>query len=201
MIISHPIIYFCKNAISFLKIILVSIIRFLLLLKKTKELDLPKTHKTERNDTTREFAMPSPWRHILAILYDSILLIPVLMLSAFLVLGISSSLFSLQTNESGIIEPSIVTRQVVFALTIFAFFSWFWMKNGQTLGMQAWRVRLISVDGSRVKLKQTVIRFIGATLSLGFVGLGYFWQLFDSEGRTWHDILSGTRLILIPKRK
>ena len=162
---------------------------------------MSKTYQNASNQPAIEFTPASTYRHILAIFYDSILLIPVLMLSASLVLGISTAIFSFQTQDNGVPEPSIILRQVVFAFTIFAFFSWFWMKSGQTLGMQAWRIRLISMDGTRVKLKQAVIRFIGATVSLGFGGLGYFWPLFDSQGRTWHDILSGTRLILLPKRQ
>jgi uncharacterized RDD family membrane protein YckC len=32
------------------------------------------------------------------------------------------------------------------------------------------------------------------------LGLGYFWILFDREGRAWHDRLSRTRVVLLPKR-
>ena len=38
-------------------------------------------------------------------------------------------------------------------------------------------------------------------LSAACVGLGYLWCLFDRDKRYWHDILSGTRLVLLPKRQ
>jgi uncharacterized RDD family membrane protein YckC len=32
------------------------------------------------------------------------------------------------------------------------------------------------------------------------LGLGFLWMLVDSQGRAWHDRLSGTRVVELPKR-
>jgi uncharacterized RDD family membrane protein YckC len=90
--------------------------------------------------------------------------------------------------------------QLYLLLIAFAFFGWFWVHGGQTLGMRAWRLRLVSADGGPVSWKQAAIRFAAALLSWSCLGLGFFWALIDREKRAWHDRLSGTRLILLPKR-
>ena len=81
-----------------------------------------------------------------------------------------------------------------------SFFSWFWIKNGQTLGMQAWRIKLISTDGKNIDLKQASIRLLAAIVSAGVFGLGYLWILLEAKNRSWHDIISKTRLILLPDK-
>ena len=92
-------------------------------------------------------------------------------------------------------------RQVIIVVTVIGFFSIFWVKNGQTLGMQAWRIKLVTVDGETLTMKHCLLRAFGAMLSIACLGLGYLWCLFDRQKRYWHDSLSGTRLVLLPKRK
>jgi len=83
--------------------------------------------------------------------------------------------------------------------SILLFYGWFWRRSGQTLGMQAWRLRLESIDGGRPSWLQVVIRLIGAELSLTCFAMGYVWILFDPQQRAWHDIWSKTRLVRLPK--
>jgi uncharacterized RDD family membrane protein YckC len=51
-----------------------------------------------------------------------------------------------------------------------------------------------------VRWQQASWRFLAAALSLGCLGLGFLWIMHDRERRAWHDRLSGTRLLLLPKR-
>ena len=44
-----------------------------------------------------------------------------------------------------------------------------------------------------------IVRLGAAILSWLPLGLGFIWVLFDSDRLTWHDRLSGTRLVLLPK--
>jgi uncharacterized RDD family membrane protein YckC len=82
----------------------------------------------------------------------------------------------------------------------FAILGWFWVHGGQTLGMRAWRLRLVSAtNNGPVSWQQALKRFAAALLSWCCLGAGFLWALFDREKRTWHDRLSGTRLILMPK--
>ena len=89
--------------------------------------------------------------------------------------------------------------QSTSAVVIILFFTLFWRKSGQTLGMQAWRIKLETVEGEAPSIMQCVTRCAVAVLSLGACGLGYWWSFFDSKGRRWHDIASKTRLVLVPK--
>ncbi len=87
------------------------------------------------------------------------------------------------------------------ALIPAVFFIGFWLRGGQTLGMRAWRIRLISSDGAPITFRQAVIRYLSAILSWALLGLGFLWSLPDPERRTWHDRLSKTRLIVLEKKE
>ena len=67
--------------------------------------------------------------------------------------------------------------------------------------MQAWRIKLVSFKGERITSGQAIGRCLAAALSALCLGIGYWWCLFDSNHRYWHDYLSGTELILLPKKK
>ena len=78
---------------------------------------------------------------------------------------------------------------------IFLFYGWFWTHGGQTLGMRAWRMRVVAADGKQVNWLQALIRFHAACLSWILLGTGILWALFDSRKQTLHDHLSKTLLI------
>lgn len=74
-----------------------------------------------------------------------------------------------------------------------------WRRGGQTLGMRPWRLRVVSADGGGVSWRQAILRYLAASLSLALFGLGFLAALFDGERRTWHDRLSGTLLVRLPR--
>ena len=79
------------------------------------------------------------------------------------------------------------------------FFTGFWTRSGRTLGMQAWRLQIETMDGKRPGPGAATLRFFTAILSLLPFGLGFWWQLWDRDGLAWHDRLSETRLRYYPK--
>lgn len=87
--------------------------------------------------------------------------------------------------------------QSLLFVELFAFFTYFWLRRGQTLGMLAWRLRLVSDEP--MSLLTALMRFIGALLGGACLFLGYLWMLFDSENRSWSDLLSNTRVVREPK--
>jgi uncharacterized RDD family membrane protein YckC len=143
---------------------------------------------------------PSLLRRLAALLYDILLVLPLIMACVALVMGVRS-LLGLGPAADGTVQLEPLLVQALALLTTMVFFSWFWLKNGQTLGMQAWRIKLLSFAGASPNLRQVVIRCLGAGLSAGCLGLGYLWCLVDRRGRYWHDWLSGTELRLLPGKK
>lgn len=75
-----------------------------------------------------------------------------------------------------------------------------WHRGGQTLGMRPWRLRLTAVADAAPSWGALWLRYLVATLSLLAAGLGFWWALVDRERLTWHDRISGTRLLRQPKR-
>lgn len=75
------------------------------------------------------------------------------------------------------------------------FFCGFW-RRGETLGMRAWKIRVVAADGRTPGWNRALLRFAAALLSWAALGLGFFWVLVDRERLAWHDRLSGTRLVL-----
>jgi len=82
------------------------------------------------------------------------------------------------------------------------FFYYFWGRNGQTLGMRAWRLQLVEAGtGLAASPRQRLLRLPIAAISLAFFGLGYFWRWLDSRGLCLPDRLSHTRVLQLPKKK
>ncbi|GAB2792649.1 RDD family protein [Halomonas shantousis] len=131
---------------------------------------------------------PGLLRRLGAVLYDFLIVVALWMLVGFIGVALNHG----EANESPLLHSAL------FIVT-FVFFAFFWMRSGMTLGMQAWRLRVQSVNGHPLTLPQCLVRFMVAWVSLLVFGLGYLWVLFDSERRSWHDIASDTRVVVLPK--
>lgn len=131
-------------------------------------------------------------RRIGAIVYDTLLVAAVLFL-------VTIPFIALRQGEA--VEPNDFLYQLSLLVVTYAFFVGFWTSKGRTLGMQSWGLQLETADQRRATLGQATIRFFAAILSWAVVGLGFLWQLWDKDKLTWHDRLSGTRLVYYPKKK
>lgn len=76
-----------------------------------------------------------------------------------------------------------------------------WMRGGATIGMRAWRLRVVGADGGAIGFKRALLRFGIAIVSLGACGLGFFWCLIDRERRAWHDLAAGTLLVRLERKQ
>ncbi len=162
------------------------------------------------------------WRHLLAMVYDLFLIIPLLMVTSALLVGIYGPV---ETATERVVPA---WQQWVLALVaLIAFFGVFWRKQGQTLGMQAWRVKLVTQDdpSKQVTWSQVITRVVVACLPLlaallpfvffdvnnapsGIYALaallavaGVLWRFTNASRHYLHDMLSGTELLQTPKRK
>ncbi|PCI08150.1 MAG: hypothetical protein COB77_02990 [Gammaproteobacteria bacterium] len=129
------------------------------------------------------------FRRLLAILYDSFLLAAIL----FIVSAIATTINHGKAVEPGdILYPFLVIT--IFTLS-YLYFAWFWIHNGQTLGMKTWKIQLTAENNNKINWKTTAIRFVSAFFSWGVFGLGFLWSLFDKKKRCWHDLISKTMLV------
>ncbi len=69
-----------------------------------------------------------------------------------------------------------------------------WTRVGATIGMRAWKFRLVRGDGSRVDVRTALLRFVLAVVSLIALGGGFWYAWFDAERCTWHDRVCRTRM-------
>ncbi len=85
--------------------------------------------------------------------------------------------------------------QMGLGATVLAFYMGFWRWRGATLGMQTWRLRLTTLEGTPPSNKQLLVRSLLGLLSFCCAGLGYLWILFDGRKLAFHDRFSGTRVV------
>ena len=138
---------------------------------------------------------PPFWRRFAAMFYDCLLLFAISMAYGAVCIVFNKAFF-----QSTIDTVHGVFFQLGWALTLMGFFCYFWRRGGQTLGMRAWRLRLVQQDGSIIMTyRQCLLRCLFATLSLLLFGIGYWWSLVDRDRQTLHDRLTGTLTILLPK--
>ena len=122
-------------------------------------------------------------RQFAAMLYDSLLISAIL----FVVVGISIAF-----NQGEAIENRAIIYLSLF-LVVLVFYGWFWSKSGQTLGMRAWNIRIVSEFGGNPSWSISSLRILFAIFSIACFGMGYWWRLFKPY--TWHDKLSQTSII------
>jgi uncharacterized RDD family membrane protein YckC len=140
-------------------------------------------------------AVPGLNRRLAAMLYDGLLLVALWFVATALLLTVSGGHLTDADRPLWL----LYTLRVSLLLVALMFFAGFWTHGGQTLGMRAWRLKLISASGDSVNWKQALWRFAAAIPSVGAFGLGLFWILLDQERCAMHDRLSGTRLVLLAK--
>ena len=144
---------------------------------------------------------PGLARRLAAMLYDSLLILPLIMLLVALATGLQAGLGALTGNSVASIRLHPQLVQLLAVLAISGFYSGFWRLQGQTLGMQAWRIQLRGPNGARPTLFRCLLRCCCALLSLLPLGMGFWWCLFDRNKRCWHDYLSATEMCLLPKKQ
>ena len=135
-------------------------------------------------------ASPSFLRCLASFVYESILLFAILFVAGIFYRAL---LGDPQTD---------LQRHFFFMycwLLVGAYFVYCGSKSGQTLAMKTWRIQLEGRQENRLDWRQAMKRYLFASFSLMFFGLGFAWRVFDREKLFLHDRLSGCRLVLTPK--
>lgn len=148
------------------------------------------------------YESPGLLRIFAAMVYDSLLLAAVSIAYGALVVGLRVAIEGQpevgQRHHWGILSGSLVTL-CWFAVLVF-FYAFFWHRFGQTLGMKTWKFQVLDARTYQLPhYKQCLIRSLAAIVSLLLLGFGYWCKLIHPQGKTLHDILSGTTLVLLKK--
>jgi uncharacterized RDD family membrane protein YckC len=134
-------------------------------------------------DTILDYKPAGFFRRIAALFYDLILIIALCIGSILLIT------FFINTE---ILSPFMYLFFLVLSIS---FYCYFWKQNnGQTLGMQVWKIKLSQIDGADVKLSNMIARCISGLVLNLFFGINYLPMIFRKDKRTLNDILSKTVL-------
>jgi uncharacterized RDD family membrane protein YckC len=149
------------------------------------------------------------WRRLLALLYDLVAVLAIVM-----VVGLLCQLATRgELITSGTQVHIAWWYQPLQGAVVAAYFLMSWLRGGQTLGMRPWRIRVTAMDGGRLTPRQALIRLIAAALPLllllgaPVIGLrAAVWALAAGWGvwfavaalnrrrRAVHDLAAGTEL-------
>lgn len=138
-----------------------------------------------------DLLLPAPlWRRLVAAIYDGLLLIALWMCGTLLD-AVVRDVFSIPSHH--------LSLQILLYLIGLAFFGWFWVHGGQTLGMRVWRLKVRRSDGATLRWPIAAVRYTAAYFSWGAAGLGLLWCLIDSRRRSLHDLAAGTEVVVLPR--
>jgi uncharacterized RDD family membrane protein YckC len=164
------------------------------------------------NNVLTDAPAPTVQRRLIAMVYELLLAFAVLFLP-FLIFEIVSG-----ASHTPLAEHM---RQALFFLVLGAYFIHQWTREGQTLAMKTWRIKVVMPGHAHVPPKVAALRYLlswGWVLpalvidyalglsrwqALSTIGAGILaWSLtafFNRDRQFLHDKLTGTRLVQLPK--
>jgi uncharacterized RDD family membrane protein YckC len=158
--------------------------------------------------------LPTPplMRRLACWLYEGVLL--------FGVVFIVDYAFSALTQTRNALDNRHAQQALLFGV-LGLYFTWQWMRSGQTLPMKTWHIRLETQNGSALTWPRAGVRYVLswlwflpplvsgwlldldtsriAVLALGWIPVWAILARFQSDTQFWHDAWAGTRLVTVPK--
>ena len=171
---------------------------------------MTQAHRREaRTHASPAPATPGLRRRLASFVYEGVLLFGVVMLAGFIYGNLTQQRHALQGT---------LGLQVTVFIALGMYFVGFWTRQGQTLAMKTWHIRLVDAHGGPPSWTRSLARYVaswiwfvpwlGAYRLLGWQG---GWSLtallfggvtlyallsrLHPERQFWHDQLCGTRLI------
>jgi len=130
-------------------------------------------------------------RRLAALLYD------LLLLAALLMIFTGGVLFL--THGAAVVPATagawVYLYRAGLVLVISGYYLINWLRSGQTLGMRAWRLRVVTDSGEPLAFKAAALRSVFGALAWAPAGLGVLWLYFDPDNLAIHDRLSKTRVV------
>jgi uncharacterized RDD family membrane protein YckC len=82
---------------------------------------------------------------------------------------------------------------------LFAYFIGFWAWKGTTLGGMVCNLRVIKANGEPLTGADAIVRALAAVFSFVPLGLGFWWIMRDPRQQAWHDKITGTLVVKVPR--
>jgi len=123
---------------------------------------------------------PGLARRLASMVYEALLIFAVAFFAAWIFYFASGG----RDATTGVMRAEL---QSFILVVLAAYFLWCWLRGGQTLAMQAWKIRLVDVTPAKA-----LARFL---IAAALLPLSILWALIDRDRQFLHDRLAGTRLI------
>ncbi len=156
-------------------------------------------------------AAPSLWRRMACFVYEGLILFGI-----GLIPGAIGALFVALTGHQHPLQSDTALRVITFSIYA-VYFTWFWSVRGQTLPMQTWHIRVVTVHGRPLTQPRALMRFVAScawfapaaalasingwtrwqglgAISVGVVAYALL-ALLHPQRQFWHDALCDTRLV------
>ncbi|HET7371380.1 MAG TPA: RDD family protein [Gammaproteobacteria bacterium] len=124
---------------------------------------------------TTSYVPPGILRRFAAGFYDLLLVVA---------LWFPATAIALAIFRNDLHMPETAYR-VYLLIVAFGFFGWFWTHGGQTLGMRAWRIKLIAGDGRSPGWYQALVRYLSMLIPWLLVALGLEFVTYPAAGHEW----------------
>ncbi|MCG3729445.1 RDD family protein [Vibrio cincinnatiensis] len=144
------------------------------------------------------------FRRLGALLYDSLIVMAILMVAGGIVIAILEALVALNAMSYAPYQDAgeLLSRHPIWspvytlylATTWIYFFVFFWTRAGQTLGMRAWKIMVRNTNGSQITPTQALIR-----LATSVFGLGNLTVPIDPQKRSFQDMWAKTEVVKLDK--
>ncbi len=132
------------------------------------------------------------WKHFAAFVYDIFPLVGVFIVTSLIVMLL---------RGGAIVEPGNVWFSLLLLFEVVFYYVYSWKKGGQTLGMRAWKMKIIPHNKNQKNLswKQSILRFIVGFISTFCLGLGLIWKILSNSKSSWMDLVSHSEVMILEK--
>ena len=149
------------------------------------------------------------WRRFAAMAYDGLTLLGISMAYGALVTLLGVAIYgapsesSPNTHYQSMFQTGGTSELVMlgWVTCMVGFYVFFWQRSGQTLGMRAWRLKVVDEHNplQRLSWVRCTQRAAWGFLSLALAGAGYWYLWFNRRQQCLHDQLTQTCVVVIPK--
>lgn len=161
--------------------------------------------------------VPSIKRRMACFVYEGMMLFGI-----GLIPGAIGALFTALTGHTHPLQSDAALRVIAYVI-YGVYFTWFWSSRGQTLPMQTWNIRLVTLSGHPLSQRKALMRYLASSawfvpavviaqlnhwsrwdslyaVAIGVVGYALL-ALLHPQRQFWHDALCGTQIIDAPPVK